>query len=382
MTTDKPPRHHPAAIAKGTFPSHIDRHGVGHWPDGSTVDPREPAPEERHLAQDPKALDLARAIAGQCMVVRLLPEPGVYQRVTFPDGSVGERLEDEPEAPAELGPSQIVVRWRVTEGENLARQWLEAELRSMERARKTVRAQLEQAPAAIRGILAPAVCPTCRGMVGPEAEAFDLVVRRRWAAAVGMDDDTPALVRLERETQGLRDQLGTLRAVLGSFRRACDRRLATILELRGELAAWQEDAGELRVQLANAQDVARCSAEELERLCARPEPLVPGSMASILATLDHEERTKAARAQAIVREADELAARILADDPPEPPVPCCVDTCTSMIDVYHHEAQLCGQCSEYVCPEHQVTVDGDTWCTECNAEACREQAREAGGSSS
>lgn len=55
---------------------------------------------------------------------------------------------------------------------------------------------------------------------------------------------------------------------------------------------------------------------------------------------------------------------------------CIVGDCATTIDPAHHEAQLCGQCSEYVCPEHQVTVDGDTWCSECDAQARAEQARE------
>lgn len=44
---------------------------------------------------------------------------------------------------------------------------------------------------------------------------------------------------------------------------------------------------------------------------------------------------------------------------------CCVEPCQAIIDSSHHEAQMCGRCDEYVCPEHQWTVEGDTWCTEC-----------------
>jgi hypothetical protein len=44
---------------------------------------------------------------------------------------------------------------------------------------------------------------------------------------------------------------------------------------------------------------------------------------------------------------------------------CVVEPCETIIDTSDHEAQQCGRCTEYVCPEHQWTVDGDTWCTEC-----------------
>ena len=81
--------------------------------------------------RDPRLVDLARAFADNCMVVRQRPEPGVAQRVTFPDGSVGERL-DASDGPAEA--MLATFRWRVTEGDNLARQWVEAELGSMSRA--------------------------------------------------------------------------------------------------------------------------------------------------------------------------------------------------------------------------------------------------------
>lgn len=90
--------------------------------------------------RDPRLVDLARAFADQCMVVRQRPEPGVEQRVTFPDGSIGERLGLEPDE-ASWSP-RYVLHWRVTAGHNLARQWVEAErdraARALERWRVTV----------------------------------------------------------------------------------------------------------------------------------------------------------------------------------------------------------------------------------------------------
>lgn len=68
------------------------------------------------------------------------------------------------------------------------------------------------------------------------------------------------------------------------------------------------------------------------------------------------------------------------DQEAAPHVWCVIDSCLCRIDPAHHEAQICGQCSEYVCPRHQRTVDGDTWCSECDSEMRAEQARERKGS--
>jgi hypothetical protein len=68
----------------------------------------------------------------------LFPEPGIEKRIAFEDGSVAELLIDDQRA------LMIERNWRVTEGENMATQWVRRDLAQLERLAQRSRAGLPE----------------------------------------------------------------------------------------------------------------------------------------------------------------------------------------------------------------------------------------------
>jgi hypothetical protein len=78
------------------------------------------------------------------IVIRRNPSPDVEQRVSFPDGSVCERMAND----LPTGPLVARIMWRYTDGDTMAKQWAEAEQQRAERASVAFRASMDATLAA------------------------------------------------------------------------------------------------------------------------------------------------------------------------------------------------------------------------------------------